>query len=226
MIKLEITVLVDNPDSWIMPYVEELINNLRHMNHAVYFVQRNRDIKPGDIAFFLGCENIIPKETLLLNKHNLVVHESALPKGKGWSPLTWQILEGKNEVPITLLEAADKVDAGCIYYQDIMVFEGYELLDELHSSQGKKTTELCLRFVEHYPNIEGKVQEGEESFYPRRKPKNSEIDANKTIAELFNRFRVADNERYPIFFRYKGYKYTLKIEKVGRVPEDINPHTR
>jgi len=50
------------------------------------------------IVFILGYHKIIKKEYLKNNKYNIVVHESDLPKGKGWVPLFWQILEGKNEI--------------------------------------------------------------------------------------------------------------------------------
>ena len=80
---------------------------------------------------------------------------------------------------------------------------------------GKKTIELCLRFIQCCPNVTVREQEGEESFYLRRTAKDSEVDVHKTIAELFNNFRIADNVRYPVFFKYKGYKYILKIEKAG-----------
>ena len=219
MREIKISIVVDNPDSWIMPYVDRLIGILRKRNHKVDFVQHHSEIKSGDIAFFLSCGNIVPNETLALNKNNIVVHESALPQGKGWSPLTWQILEGKNEIPITLFEAVEKVDAGRIYFQDAMNFEGHELIEELHDSQGKKTIELCLKFVECYPGVNGEEQKGNETFYPCRKPRDSKVDVSKTIEELFNNFRVADNARYPVYFDHKGYRYILKIEKVGRASD-------
>jgi methionyl-tRNA formyltransferase len=210
---MRITILVDNRDTWILPYVHELIEILKK-NHEVDFVRRHEDIKKGDLAFFLSCVNVVPKETLSLSKHNLVIHESALPKGKGWSPLAWQIVEGKNNIPITLFEAAEKVDSGCIYFQDMMQFEGHELLDELREQQGRKTIDFVLKFVNVYPNIEGREQDGQETFYRRRERKDDEIDVNKTITQVFNNFRVANNEEYPLFLKYKGYKYILKIYKV------------
>ena len=214
---LLITILVDNPDSWIMPYIEKLIEKIKDQNHIVRQVDDQKDIESGDIAFFLSCEKIVHKKALLLNKHNLVVHPSDLPKGKGWSPLAWQILEGRNTIPITLFEAVEKVDAGRIYFQDIMTFEGHELIEELRSLQGKKTIDLCLDFIQQYPNINGKEQEGSETFYPRRRPDDSKVNPNRTIAELFNNFRVADNTRYPVYFEHKGYRYLLKIEKSGKI---------
>ncbi len=42
-------------------------------------------------AFFLGCSKIAGPDVLNRNKYNLVVHESALPKGKGFAPVAWQI---------------------------------------------------------------------------------------------------------------------------------------
>ena len=75
------------------------------MDHTVVWKHNVSQVGNGDIVFYLSCGQIAPVDMLSRNKHNLVVHESALPDGKGWSPLTWQIIEGKNEIPITLFEA-------------------------------------------------------------------------------------------------------------------------
>lgn len=208
-----ITLLCDNPNSWIIPYVKEIAKELKELDHDVYLVNHYKEIKKGELAFLLGCEKIVPKDYLVLNKHNLVVHESDLPKGKGWSPLTWQILEEKNEIPITLFEAVQEVDAGDIYLQDVISLNGTELLSEIKHKQGILTKKLVLEFVNKYPNITGRKQEGEETFYERRTPKDSELDSNKTIKEQFNLLRVVDNERYPAFFYKDGQKYILKIYK-------------
>ena len=212
---MKITLLVDNKKSWVVPCVLKLKKGLEKLGHQVVYIHDSGKIPAGDCAFFLACEKIIPKEILLRNQHNLVVHESALPKGKGWSPLTWQILEGKNEIPITLFEAVDRVDSGPIYLQDVMCFKGHELLDELHEVQGEKTIELVLKFVKSYPPKKSKSQLGKESFYLRRTPEDSELDVNRTIAEQFNLLRVVDNKKYPAFSHYKGKKYIIQIRKIS-----------
>lgn len=208
-----INILVDNINSWIMPYASRVAADLKKDNHEVLFCNNHSDVKEGDLAFFLSCEKIVKRDVLKKNKHNLVVHESWLPKGKGWSPLTWQILEGENEIPLTLFEAAETVDSGDIYLQEVVVFDGSELVEELRESQGEKTIELIKKFVSIYPNIVGKSMNGEETFYPRRTAKDSELDVNKSLAEQFNLLRVVDNERYPAFFNYRRHKYILKIYK-------------
>jgi methionyl-tRNA formyltransferase len=207
-----INILVDNKDSWMIPYAQELVNDLQK-DHQVNFVYDQADLISGDFAVFLSCGKIIAAENLKKNKHNLVVHESYLPQGKGMSPLTWQILEKKNDIPITLFEAAEKVDSGDVYAQEVMHFDGHELVDELRKEQGKKTISMVKELVSRPLPLIGKKQEGPESFYPRRRPQDSELDINKSIADQFDLLRVADNERYPAFFNHRGHKYLIKIYK-------------
>lgn len=213
---LKITILIDNPNSWMNSYITEFIEKLKNDGHSIRFCNNSEDISEGDVAVFLSCENIIDPKTRAKNKYNLVVHESDLPRGKGWSPLTWQILEGKNEIPITLFEAVDKVDSGPVYSKDKINFQGHELIGEMRDKQAEKTFELILKFIENYPKIESRTQTGEETFYKKRTSKDSELDVNKTIKEQFNLLRVVDNERYPAFFHISGKKYILKVYKEGK----------
>lgn len=157
----------------------------------------------------------MPASILKLYKHNLVVHESALPKGKGWSPLTWQILEGKNCIPVTLLEATEKVDSGVIYAQEWIDFEGHELIEEMRQAQAKATVCLCKRFVNEYPKIlnQARKQHGKESFYIRRGLADSELNPKQSIEAQFNLLRIVDNKRYPAHFFFKGLEYMLRIKK-------------
>jgi len=209
-----ISILSDR-DSWLNFYLPALRMEWERHGHSVHWIHDPGEIKPGDFAFFLSCSKIVNADARCLNRHNLVVHESDLPKGRGWSPLTWQILEGKNDIPITLFEAADKVDNGDIYLQDVMCFAGDELVDELRAVQAQKTIELCLAFTVQYPEIleRRRSQSGEPTYYPRRRPKDSELDSNKSIVEQFKLLRVTDNQRYPAFFWINGAKYALSVEK-------------
>ena len=209
---MKITILVDNINSWIMPYAKKIVKDLNNQ-HKIKLIHNQNKITFGDCVFFLSCEKIVKLEILKKNRHNLVVHESWLPKGKGWSPLTWQILEGKNKIPLTLFEAVDKVDDGDIYLQEEIKFKGNELIDELHQAQGEKTIELIKKFVNNYSKLKRKKQVGRESFYSKRIPKDSELDIKKSIKQQFNLLRVCDNKKYPAFFNFKGHRYILKISK-------------
>lgn len=210
--RYNILVLSDS-DSWIAPYVREFAVTLRSEGHSVVVDEKFPQADEFDFCFMLSYSKLINRERLSKSRHNLVVHESALPHGKGWSPLTWQILEGKSQIPVTLFEAAERVDSGSIYLQRMISYAGHELVNDLREKQGQATVEMCLEFVHRYPDIlsEAMEQNGEESFYPRRRPEDSRLDIDKSIREQFNLLRVVDNDKYPAFFDFHGRRYVLKI---------------
>ena len=170
---------------------------------------RHDEVLEGDILCLLSCEKVF--KNLSLNKFNLVVHESDLPEGKGWYPVTWQILEGKSTIPITLFEAADTIDSGQIYSQAYISLDGTELLDEIKHKQGAVTQSLILSFIECLPDIKVRPQSGDETFYPRRRPDDSRLDVHKSLYEQFDLLRVCDNERYPAHFTMRNKEYVIKI---------------
>jgi len=197
-----LSVVVDNPRSWFLPFAERLVERLAAFGSTKLF-HSGQAIPPGnEIAFLLSCESKVPAEILARSKHNIVVHASDLPKGKGMSPLTWQVLEGRDVIPVTLFEAVEQFDAGPIYLKGSFRLQGNELLDEMQAGLGAKILDLCEEFLRRYPGIisEGKPQEGTSTFYRRRTPKESRLDPTRSIEDQFNLLRVVDNDRYPAFF--------------------------
>lgn len=200
--------ILTSPNQWFIPYAQE--SQAKIPQSDLYF--SHEEIKQSyEIVFILSYHRIIPKDFLEQNRHNLVIHASNLPKGKGWSPMFWQVLEGKNEIVFSLLEADEKVDNGNIYLQKTLVLEGVELYEELREKQAKMCQELCLEFLEKYPHISPKKQEGSESFYPKRSSKDSELDPKKSLESQFNLLRIVSNEEFPAFFYKEGKKFILKI---------------
>lgn len=212
---MTITIVIDNKKSWILPTGKKLLDVIKKLGHHARLVHRHEAVPRGDLAIYLGCEKIVKSETLVKNIHNIVVHESKLPQGRGMSPLTWQILEGKSKIPITVFEVSEGFDEGDIYLQKYIHFKGDELVDELRAKQASATIDLVLECVESYKNLRGKKQTGRPTYYKRRRPADSELDINKSIKSQFNLLRVVDNERYPAFFRYKNTTYILKINKAS-----------
>jgi methionyl-tRNA formyltransferase len=210
---MKISILTDNPKSWFVPYGTQLAGILSALGHDTTYVFRKQDVPTGDICFLLSCVRIVEDDYLNRNHNTLVVHASDLPHGKGFAPLQWQILEGKQEIIVTLLEAIAAADAGPYYLKSILRFDGTELHDELRQKLATAIIEICLNFVASRDTLKPIRQEGEGSVYPRRTEKDDELDASRSIAEQFNHFRIADNERCPLYFRHLGQKYIVKIYK-------------
>lgn len=201
--------------SWINEFIPELLFSWIADGHQVSWTHDAAAVPSGDVCFYLSYGRIVGREVLLQHKNNLVVHESDLPKGRGWSPLTWQVLEGADVIPVTLIEAAEEVDSGPIYMQERIQLCGDELIDELRRLQVDSTIRLCRAFMRDYPEVTNTacLQRGESSYYSRRRPKDGRLDPDKTLREQFNLLRISDNLRYPAWFEMAGIKYTIQIEK-------------
>ncbi|MFC4991830.1 UDP-2,4-diacetamido-2,4,6-trideoxy-beta-L-altropyranose hydrolase [Rubritalea tangerina] len=200
---------------WMREKVDMFASQLMQRGYSVKVVYDMNEIAPSDILLLLSFWSMVPSEVLHRNVHNLVVHESALPEGKGWSPMTWQVLEGKSKIPVTLFEAQSEVDSGPIYCRNEIQLRGDELVDELRELQALETFHLCEEFIESYPQLvtDRKQQIGESSFYSRRGPQDSELDIDLSLREQFNLLRTVDNKSYPAFFKHERQEYILHIEK-------------
>lgn len=214
-----IAVVTDN-DGWMLTYSRQLVQALVDGGDDARLYQDHRDVPEGAVAFYLSCHEIIPPDVLARNRRNLVAHASDLPRGRGMSPLTWQILEGCNRIPVCLLEAVEAVDAGPVIYREYLDFEGHELIDEMRDALGRLCVRLCRRFLDEPSPPEGEPQSGTPSYYRWRTPADSALDPGQSIAEQFNHLRVADNERYPVFFDWRGHRYRLRIDKIDGGEED------
>lgn len=206
-----ITILVDN-HSWILPYAQQLVTELS-VNYQCLLVRNAQDVPQGNICFLLGCTQIVSDDILARNQHNLVVHESDLPQGRGFAPMSWQILSGESSIFVCLLEAKKEVDSGKIWLTDTIELNGTELHDEWRAKQGVVTLKLAKKFIDDFEKLNPTEQTGDTSFYPRRTPKDSKLDINKSLNEQFNLLRVASNKDYPAFFIKDGVRYKLEISK-------------
>jgi len=203
--------LLTSPNQWFIPYAKKLQQKIQHSK--LYF-NHNELTEDFDIVFILSYHKIIPVEQLKKNKHNIVIHASALPQGKGWAPMFWQILEGKNNIPFTMFEVSEGVDDGDIYLQQTLQLTGYELHDELREKQADFIINMCIYFIENYDNYKIPYKQvGQESYYTKRGPKDSKLNIDKSLKEQFNLLRIVSNDDYPAFFEINGHKYIIKIEK-------------
>lgn len=210
-----IVIVTDDPRSWGVPYNLELVERLRAMGGEASLVHDVKQAPDVDIAVYLNCIRIVPPAQLARFRHNLVVHASDLPRGRGWSPMTWRVVEGAQHLTLSLLEAQEAVDAGPIYLQREVPLEGHELVDELRVLVARGSQDLVMDFLARWPHVEARPQEGEATFYPRRREADNKLDADRPLRESFNLLRVTDNERYPAFFEHAGHIYELRITKRG-----------
>jgi methionyl-tRNA formyltransferase len=210
---MKITIITDDIKSWFIPYGTELLNQLTVLGHQVSYVHSKQEILEGDVCFILSCTKLLENDYLLRNKNNIVVHASDLPAGRGWSPLQWQVMEGKDTIPLTMIEAAAGADEGPYYLKSSIRLDGTELLPEMRNKMALEIIKMCTQYAEQRDKLMPIEQVGDSTFYPRRNNKDDEVDIDKTVRELFSQLRVADNDRHPLYFYYLANKYIIKIYK-------------
>ena len=212
--KTRIISIINDTDGWSTKWCRLLKNQVIKQGDKCRLYFNHEDMpKGGDIAFFLGCTKIAPPKILSKNLLNIVLHASDLPKGRGFSPLKWQIIEGLNHITVSLIEAIDKADAGKIFSKKTIKYKGHELLDEMQDSLGKICNDMCLSFLRKKKLPIGKKQIGLSTYYKKRTENDQRIDPKKSLLDEFNKLRVADNNRFPAFFTVRGIDYEIKIKK-------------
>ena len=210
---LRVTVLCSDPDHPVNAWLERWLERNRH-RAEIAIVRDRADCTGGDFLFLISCHQIIGADVRARYGHTLVIHASDLPKGRGWSPMAWEVLNGADSVTVSLLNAEDGVDSGDIWQKRRFALEGTELLDELNAKLFETELDLMDWALDHCHDTAPEPQRGEPSVWPRRGPADSEIDPTRPLTESFDTIRIADPDRFPAFFTHRGTTYTIRMEKL------------
>lgn len=151
----KIAFLFDKRNNWIKKYFKknQFISNKKF---KFIFIYDEKLIKNFDILFIINYTKIIDQNILKLNKLNLLIHESDLPKGKGFAPVQWQILNNKSKITVKLIEATQKVDSGDIYGETKFTVNKTDLNNDIREQQANATIKLISNFLKKYPKTKKK----------------------------------------------------------------------
>lgn len=212
------SVLCGSPEHPIVDYVRTWIGELRakQVHVGLYFCEHALPRQKNSLLFIISYGKTVGRDILNRFDKCLVLHASNLPDGKGWSPHVWQIIEGAKELTVTLFEAVEQVDAGPIVAKTKIKMDGTELYDEINAQLARVELQLMDYVLERWPDLPAEPQEKRKNVttYRKRTPDDSEVDPYRSIAEQFDLIRVCDPYRYPAFFRFRGTKYRVRLEKI------------
>lgn len=210
---MNITILSTSKEHPTYPLIQKWINK-NSKKHKISLINKTKELIKGDLLLLVACNEIVKLKQRKKFKKTLLIHASDLPKGRGWSPYIWEIINGKNTVTVSLIEAEDTPDTGNIWAKRSFNLEGHELYDEIFKKLNSVILNLIDFAVKKFDTIIPTPQnESNVSYYQKRIPEDSKLDVNKSIAEQFDLMRTSDVKRYPNFFYHKGHYYKLTLSK-------------
>ena len=210
---MTIAVLCTDSGHPVMPSLRQWAGEMTARGHQVSLYHDKGELIAGDILFLVSCSQVIRQVDRDKFKATLVLHGSDLPRGRGWSPYIWAVVNGASTITLSLFEAADSVDTGDIWVKTTFQLAGHALLAEITARLFEAEVRLMTEAVERFGSVVPVPQSGAPGpSMPKRTPADSRLDPHRTIADQFNLLRVVDNDRYPAFFELHGRRYVLRID--------------
>ena len=211
--KKKIIFLLDKKNNWMAKY---LLKDKFYKNIKKYDLKIKYKLKideKAEIVFLLGYTSRF-KVTQNQNIKNIfLVHESNLPKGRGWSPIRYQLLDNKEKIKCCLISCQDPIDSGDIYEVGTLNIKKTDLYDDIKIKQYKITMLLIKRLLDKYPHIKSKKQVGKITWYKKLSSKDDELDINKSLSSQFNKIRSTDYNNHQNYFYLNNQKFFLRITK-------------
>jgi methionyl-tRNA formyltransferase len=186
-------------------------------------------IKP-DIAFAIGWRYLINQETYRVpDKGTLILHDSLLPKYRGFAPMNWAIINGEKETGVSLFYIAEGIDSGPIIDQistEITLDDTAKTVDERLI---KMYEDLIIRNLPRLEAGQAKAIPQDEnlaSYTCKRTPEDGEINWQNSALQIHNLVRGLTHPFPGGFTTLKGKKVyiletslpTIQPHYIGCVP--------
>ncbi len=178
-----------------------------------------------DVAVVVSYGKIIPESILDFPEYKtLNIHFSLLPRWRGASPVERAILNGDDEIGISIIRLVKKLDAGPIYSRISIPLDkskfAYELRDELANLGAKE----IVRVLENIDNIEPQEQnEDDASYAPKITKEEGALKWSFPALKIY-RMVKAFTPWPTVYTFYKGKRLILTDvdifeEREGRIGE-------
>jgi len=166
-------------------------------DNSLKMLDKHKDIhKVNNYSVAIGWRRIIDLKRV---KNLIVLHDSLLPKYRGFNPLVSALINGDNKIGVTALFAEEHYDTGDIIFQSQTSIKYPLKLSEAISIISENYINVCTKIVETLLN---------EQQLPRAKQK--ENDASYSLWRDDEDYQIDwhwDNKRIKRFIDAVGYPY-------------------
>jgi methionyl-tRNA formyltransferase len=181
-----------------------------------------------DIGVCAGWTQIIPEEVLSLPRNGFVgLHASSLPHGRGGAPINWSIIQGQDEVGLSLFEFVEEVDDGDIIAQSEVEIEERDDVKTVYDKITWLASDLLdtsLQKLEAGEGVGQSQDRTEATYRPQRKPDDGIIEWDRSANELHDWIRALTHPYPGAFTFHNEERLTVwKSETVSITDAEADP---
>ena len=178
------------------------------------------ELKKLDADIMVTCAygQILSQQILDMTKHGVInIHASLLPKYRGASPVQHALIDGEEEIGVTIMQTALEVDSGDIILQDKITLKGdensQEALDKL-APLGARLVVKALDLIEDGKAVFGKQDHEKATYCGMLKKEDGKLDFSLDAVKIVNFIRGMNP--WPGAFTHTQYG-VLKVKKAEAV---------
>jgi methionyl-tRNA formyltransferase len=157
-------------------------------------LQLIRDQLAPDVIFCLGWRTLIPMEVLECAPWGgIAVHDSLLPRLRGFAPSNWGLILGHDQLGATLFQLTDSVDAGDVYFQEAIAPGPTESYESIQSRIAETSVRLFDRFLDSAQTgtlIAHRQNHANATYTCARSPADGEVDWNRSSHSISRLIRA------------------------------------
>lgn len=169
-----------------------------------------------DILLSCGFSYIINSDVIGLAKKMAVnVHPTLLPKYRGYRSGPFIIINGEKKSGVTIHELTPEMDKGDIFMQKEFSLTPFDTTKSLFRKSQELEKVLIIDFFKKLKSgnlVRTKqIEEDSTTFNEIRRPKDSLVNPQKSLLELYNFIRSCDPVDYPAYFFINDERVCIKL---------------
>tara|TARA_B100001059_G_scaffold102681_1_gene102433 strand:+ start:14502 stop:15260 length:759 start_codon:yes stop_codon:yes gene_type:complete len=171
-----------------------------------------------DVIVSCGFNYIIEERVISLSKIIAInVHPTLLPKYRGYRSGPYIIMNSEKFSGVTIHKITSEMDKGDILIQRKFSISKFDttksMIRKTNEIEGKLLDEALKMIMNKKIKLIKQDESLSSTYNYIREPKDSLIDPNKSIVELYDFIRSCDYENYPAFFHIEGQKVLIKLSR-------------
>ena len=184
------------------------------------FLDKLRDLGP-DLVVMCGYSKIVGRAFRQIPRHGCInLHASKLPFYRGAAPLNWALINGEDEIGLSIYQVDGGIDTGPLIAQETFEVTPSmtikKVLDKSLELYPKLLIEVCDQFAAG--TVRSQPQDLDEgSYFTKRYPQDGEFSWHgSSDQDIYNLVRALTQPYPGAYFIYQGqrvYVWTASLEK-------------